>query len=125
MGDVLQLKRGTTSAVNAYTGPIGEVVVNTTSNELVIQDGVTAGGWPIGHSGVFVPNETPSGVNNGINATFTLQNAPRNSGSNLMLFIDGILVEPGSGNDYTISGVTLTLLRSYRSGAKIRAYYWY
>ena len=37
-------KRGKTSAVNAYTGPAGELVVNTTENTILVQDGKTAGG---------------------------------------------------------------------------------
>lgn len=37
-------KRGKTSAVNAYTGPAGELVVNTDENTILVQDGKTAGG---------------------------------------------------------------------------------
>lgn len=37
-------KRGTTRAVNAYTGPAGELVVNTDENTILVQDGKTAGG---------------------------------------------------------------------------------
>lgn len=37
-------KRGTTRAVNAYTGPAGELVVNTDEHTILVQDGKTAGG---------------------------------------------------------------------------------
>ena len=30
----------------AFTGAAGEMVVDTTNNRLVVQDGTTAGGWP-------------------------------------------------------------------------------
>lgn len=40
----IQLKRGTAAAVTGYTGPAGEIVVNTDTWAPVLQDGVTAGG---------------------------------------------------------------------------------
>jgi hypothetical protein len=45
MSEQLQLRRGTGSQVASFTGAQGEVVVDTTNNRLVIQDGVTAGGF--------------------------------------------------------------------------------
>jgi hypothetical protein len=40
----VQWGRGNTAAVAAYTGPVGEVVVNTDDNSLHVQDGAAAGG---------------------------------------------------------------------------------
>ena len=40
----IRVKRGTTSQIAAYTGPIGELVLNTETNQLIAQDGVNAGG---------------------------------------------------------------------------------
>ena len=45
MSEQLQLRRGTTSQVAAFTPQQGEVVVDTTLNKLHIGDGATAGGW--------------------------------------------------------------------------------
>ena len=45
MSEQLQLRRGNTAAIASFTGAQGEVVVDTTLNELVVQDGSTAGGW--------------------------------------------------------------------------------
>ena len=47
MSETLRLCRGTATQVASYTGPSGEVVVDTTNNRLVVQDGMTEGGWPI------------------------------------------------------------------------------
>lgn len=41
----LQLRRGTTSDNSTFTGAAGEVIVNTTTNSLVVHDGTTVGGW--------------------------------------------------------------------------------
>jgi hypothetical protein len=43
----VQWARGSTSQVAAYTGPQGELVLNTDDWSLQSQDGVTAGGWVI------------------------------------------------------------------------------
>ena len=42
----VQYRRGTSSQVAAFTGAAGEMVVDTTDNRVVVQDGSTAGGWP-------------------------------------------------------------------------------
>ena len=46
MTEQLQLRRGTATQVAAFTGAQGEVVVDTTNNRAVVNDGSTAGGWP-------------------------------------------------------------------------------
>jgi len=43
----VQWGRGNTSQVAAYTGPVGELVVNTDDWSLQLQDGATAGGFVI------------------------------------------------------------------------------
>lgn len=46
----VQLARGNSAAVAAYTGPLGELVVNTDDYSLHVQDGATAGGRQVGGS---------------------------------------------------------------------------
>lgn len=62
MADQLQLRGGTTSQVLAFTGAQREVVVDTTTHALVVQDGITAGGFPMAtgaqlKNGTFYYNE--------------------------------------------------------------------
>jgi hypothetical protein len=47
MAASLQLKRGTATAVAAYTPLAGEIVIDTTNYKLVIGDGSTLGGKPL------------------------------------------------------------------------------
>ena len=47
MATQVQWRRGTHAQVLAFVGALGEVVIDTTQNRLVVQDGVTAGGWPV------------------------------------------------------------------------------
>ena len=46
MAKTIQFKRGTTAQVNAFVGALGEVVVDTDKDVIVVHDGVTAGGFP-------------------------------------------------------------------------------
>ncbi|MBA4851356.1 head decoration protein [Emticicia sp. BO119] len=64
-----------------------------------------------------VTRETPAGVKNGTNTTFTLAFTP--SANTEEVFLNGVLQEPGAGNDYTISGGTITMLTAPASDDKL------
>jgi phage-related tail fiber protein len=68
-----------------------------------------------------VTRETPSGLVNGSNTVFVLANTP--IAGTEEVFINGLLMEPGAGNDYTISGSTITTLFVLQPGDKIRVSY--
>ena len=57
----VQWGRGTSSQHAGYTGPLGEVTVNTDDNSLRIHDGNKAGGWPLRAAGANYSYQTPSG----------------------------------------------------------------
>ena len=42
------IKRGNTLTISTYTGPHGELILNTDDNSVYVQDGVTQGGHQIG-----------------------------------------------------------------------------
>lgn len=43
----IQLRQGTTTEHDTFTGAVGEVTVDTTKDTLVVHDGVTVGGHPV------------------------------------------------------------------------------
>ena len=47
MASIIQLRRGTTTQHNTFTGSNGEVTVDTTKKTVVVHDGATAGGTPL------------------------------------------------------------------------------
>lgn len=47
MATQLQLRRGTTAENDAFTGAIGEVTMDTTTNGLRVHDGITMGGHKV------------------------------------------------------------------------------
>lgn len=69
----------------------------------------------------FIDRETPSGSVNGSNTSFALANTPL-SGSE-SVFLNGLLQEPGAGNDYTISTSTITYLAAPLTGDRVRVSY--
>lgn len=69
-------------------------------------------------------NETPSGTINGLNTTFTLAHSPADSSNNLMLFLNGVCQNP-NGNDYTISGFTITFTNAPETNDTLLATYQY
>lgn len=69
----------------------------------------------------FVDKEIPSGSINSANTTFTLANTP--TAGTEHVYLNGILQESGAGNDYTISGATITMLTAPLTGEKLRVTY--
>lgn len=56
----------------------------------------------------YVVRESPTGTINGVNATFNLAATP--IAGTEEIYVNGILQNSGAGNDYTISGATITFL---------------
>ena len=69
----------------------------------------------------FVDKETPSGSVNGSNTSFVLANTPTSGSEHI--YLNGMLQDVGAGNDYTISGATITMLTAPLTGEKIRVSY--
>jgi hypothetical protein len=137
VGNATQLISVSASGIGITNGTAGQVIVAnsstnaawaTLSGDVTINStGVTAVNNTSGSGYVkytnYIWNETPGGLINGSNTTFTLANAPANSGAALELVLNGYILEPGAGNDYTVSGSTVTMLFGPATGDKLRAYY--
>lgn len=68
----------------------------------------------------FVYNETPSGSINGSNTSFSLANTP--TAGTVRLILNGLELLAG-GNDYTISGTSITMTTAPLTGEWMRAHY--
>lgn len=87
----------------------------------VSSSGVVALATEIMRTSNYVVRETPTGLINGSNASYTLAAAP--VGGTEQVYLNGILQDPGVGNDYTISGGSITFLSPPLAGDKIRVTY--
>lgn len=96
-----QIQEGTITYkhFDATNTPSGSYIIKWTSDEDKFE-------W-IPNGGITV-NEAPSGSINGVNKTFTLSQTPIEGTE--QVYLNGLLQEPGSSNDYTISGNTITFV---------------
>ena len=72
--------------------------------------GIFGGGSGGGGGGGSVTfyQETPAGLVNGSNVTYSLVNVPT-ANKNVLLFLDGVEQDQGVGLQYTIAGQTITM----------------
>lgn len=102
-----------------------EAFVQTSSPSIVatiVQHVLGGGGGGGGSSTVsgnsiqitdYVVGESPSGTLDGSNKTFTLSEAPRNG--TITLTLNGVTQKIGSSNDYTVSGLEITMAEAPES----------
>lgn len=135
--DNLQVRIGDSSlevsnGVRVKTGTAGQVYIANAQGTLtpttlsgdvasVGSDGAVSLASGIVRASNYVVREAPSGSVNGSNTSFTLASAP--VAGTEQVYLNGILQEPGSGNDYTISGSAITFLSAPATGDRIRVTY--
>lgn len=66
-------------------------------------------------------SETPAGVLNGSNVTFTLAHTP--IAGSLIVYLNGLKQTAGGGNDYTASGAVITMLSAPAATDSVTATY--
>jgi hypothetical protein len=128
---------GTVTSVSVVSanGFSGTVATATTTPAITMQTTVTGllkgsgnalvaavAGTDFMAPGNFVVRETPTGSINSSNVTFTLANTP--VAGTEQVFLNGILQEPGAGNDYTIAGATITYLTAPATGDRLKVCYY-
>jgi hypothetical protein len=72
-------------------------------------------------TGTFADDETPTGLINSANTSYTLAHTP--TGTSLSLYKNGQKLEPGASADYTISTATITMASAPKTGDVLVAYY--
>lgn len=115
-GSLVSVNEGTLYADARFFCPVNDGGTLDTTAITYTQDtstGLTAAN--------FVDKEIPSGAINGSNTSFSLANTPVAGSEHV--YLNGVLQESGSGNDYTISGATLTFLTAPLTGEKLRVSY--
>lgn len=98
---------------------------NVTDHRLFVAESVATGAavWRQVYPSKWSMNEVPSGTIDGVNVTFTILNTP--IGGQIMLYLNGQYMTVGVGEDYILSGITITMAAPLIPGDKIRANYQY
>jgi len=133
MPDQLQLRGGTTTEHNSFTGALREVTVDTTKKTVVVHDGASAGGTPLmKESGGNAASSVQLG-SGGVNAftidsnqDITLTGASANvvwdKSDNALEFADNAVAAFGNGSDLTIThDATNTHIRNNTGTLNLRA----
>lgn len=116
-GTPAQVLMANASNLATWTALSGDATISSTG---VVTVNNTSGSGFLKYNN-FVNAETPTGLVNGANTAYTLANTPW-AGS-VELFLNGMLMRVGAGNDYTISGTAITMLFSPTTGDVLLAYY--
>lgn len=106
-----------------YTISGATITFNTApaTGDLILADYMVGAGVYMTGSTSFIDNETPSGTVNGSNTAFTLAFTPVTG--TVRLYRDGQLLTGGAGNDYTISGASITMTTAPVTGSVLLAFY--
>lgn len=108
-----------------YAAPDGsETVVTAGTNVTVTGTGTIADPYIVNSSGggsSTTPEEQEFTTTAGANQVYNLTSTP--IAKTLALFLNGVKMRVGAGNDYTISGTTITVLRTTTAGEWINATY--
>jgi len=68
-------------------------------------------------SDIYIANELPSGIVDGINKDFILTNTPVST--SVVVRLSGIVQVPGGSKDYTLSGNTITFIKAPKVGQEV------
>jgi hypothetical protein len=101
----IPIGNGTNYVAAAITGSATINVANAAGS---ITLSVVTGSTGVMTAANFIIEEVPTGTVDGTNPTFTLANTPLTGSQRV--FVNGIRNKAGAGNDYTISGSTITFL---------------
>lgn len=102
----------TEAKLNAYNSPTDGYVLTWNDSESQFE-------WETLAS--MICNEVPTGLINSANTDFTLSDTPVTN--SLTLFLNGLMQEPGAGNDYTLSGDAITFTTAPETGDILLANY--
>jgi hypothetical protein len=98
---------------------VGRTTADTLQNKTISGSNNTLTQVPIANDFI---SEVPTGTINGSNVTFTLANTPVAVDS-VQVFLNGIVQIRGAGEDYTLSGNTITFITAPATGQSLRVVY--
>jgi len=105
MAKQVQLRRGTTTEHNGFTGAVGEATVDTTLNTIRVHDGSTAGGTRLARYSEIVPSSRTITAGSGLSGGGNL-------GSDVTISLSGTVAQTNVAQSFTAaqrgSVVTLT-----------------
>lgn len=129
-GDVANMVQNITNTLGTITGSITVVSqsVDSIARTVVTQSAqireiIETPKRAINSSKIYINKEIPSGNTDGINTTYTLAHQPTEGSEHL--YLNGVLIEEGTGTDYSISGSVIVFDNPLLEGMKLHCTYYY
>lgn len=127
MANALQLRRGTTTQHNSFTGLAGEVTVDTDKDTVVVHDGSTAGGFPLlkeSSIGTSVQAYDADTTKNDVANTFTAKQTFDNAVIEKKVAVAASDIDLSLGNYFTktISATTTFTVSNVASSGAVSAF---
>jgi hypothetical protein len=120
-----KLKFSRSTGILTLTGQIKIVDGQQLAGKVLTSDSLGLASWQSvasgsGDIGTIVTREEPTGAIDGTNTTFNLSHQPKPNSEEV--YLNGLLQEP-NGNDYNITGQTITFMQAPLSENRIRVSY--
>jgi len=118
MSTQVQYRRGSNVEVAAFTGAVGELVVDTTNKIVVVNDGSTAGGFPLVgiHATQTLANKTYQGTTLSVSGNVTAGNILT---AGLISATGNITGNFFNGNGSALTGIDATSIQSGNSNVRV------
>ena len=112
-----------TGSLNGISKSLDDITNTVNTHSVQIADILSIPNSTVSSNKIYVNKEIPFGQIDGINTTYVLNQTP-NIGSE-HLYLNGVLIEEGTGTDYHISGSTISFDNPLLPGMKLHCTYYY
>ncbi len=110
------------NSFEANTQLLGQVSQSLTTQSIQIEE-LSSTANALNPNKIFVNKETPSGLIDGLNTTYILENIPTAGSEHL--YLNGLLIDSRAFTDYTITGSVITFNEPLPINSKLTCTYYY
>ena len=109
-------------SIASVTQSFGQVSQSLVTQSVQIEN-LSSTANALNSSKIFVNKETPSGLIDGVNTVYVLENTPTVGSEHL--YLNGLLIDSRASTDYTITGSIVTFNEPLLPGMKLNCTYYY
>jgi hypothetical protein len=111
-----------TGSITSVTQSLGQISQSLTTQSVQIEN-LSSTANSFNPNKIFVNKETPSGLIDGVNTVYVLENTPTVGSEHL--YLNGLLIDGRASTDYTITGSIVTFNEPLLPGMKLNCTYYY
>jgi hypothetical protein len=112
-----------TGSLNGVSKSLDDITNTVNTHSVQIENILAIPNSTVSSNKIYVNKEIPSGSTDGINTEYILENTPTLGSEHL--YLNGVLIEEGTGTDYHMSGSTISFDNPLLPGMKLHCTYYY